>query len=243
LSDVRSVAKYSCAIFVSLFGIKADASNFEFGVGGRPLICVPESSVPDFGRSLTRSSLSLVSRNVPLEMVIVHYDAAEIMRAIPEFHINRAYRYNESPNVVSATVYLITEKYKHISEGAAAGPDAENIWNRTGACKQPVIAKVPGSSTFLAKCDRDQFWHILFDRRPGADQRPNDIYDSVLAECTHTGVGFGIHKGAELENCTRRITIEDFRVDYQFQVENALVIPEMDAFLRSKIGSWKRNCS
>jgi hypothetical protein len=242
LPKMRALATYACATFLALFGAKADALGYEFGVGGKPLICVPEASVPDFNRSLTHSSLSLLPGDVPLELVIVHNDAVEITRAIPGFHINPGYRYNDSPNVMSATVYLITEKYKRTPEGAAAGPDAENIWNKAGACREPVIAKVPGSSAYLAKCDRGNFWHILFDRYPGADQRPHNVYDSVLAECTHTSVGFGPHKGAELESCTRRIVIDTFRIDYQFQVENERVIPQMDAFLRSKIDSWERNC-
>lgn len=239
---MRALAKYASVIFLALFGIKADASGYEFGVGGKPLICVPEANVPDFNRSLTHSSLSLLPADVPIELVIVHYDAAEITRSIPGFYIDPGYHYNDSPNVTSATVYLITEKYKRISEGAAAGPDAENIWNKAGTCRKPVIAKVPGSSAYLAKCDRDNLWHILFDKRPGTDHPPRNIYDSVLAECTHTSIGFGPHKGAELENCTRRIVVDNFRIDYQFQVENARVIPQMDAFLRSKIDSWEHNC-
>jgi hypothetical protein len=239
---MRALAKYICATCLALFGIKADASTYDFGVGGKPLICVPDVSVPDFNRSLMHSSLSLSPADTPFELAIVHYDAMEIRRAIPGFHIDPEYRYSDSPNVMSATVYLITEKYKRTPEGAAAGPSAENIWNKTGACKEPVIAKVPGSSAYLAKCDNNDFWHILFDRYPGINQRPRNIYDSVLAACTHTSVGFGPHKGVELESCTRRIVIDNFRIDYQFQVENTHVIPQMDTFLRSKIDSWKRDC-
>lgn len=225
-------------------GVNADVSGYVFGVGGKPFICVPENVVPEYNRDITYSSLSIVPKSgVPHELFTFNFFEPEVVRDIAGFAVNPQYRADDPPNTIFGYIGLVDSNYKRIPLGGAAGPDAVNIWNRTPPCMQPVIVKVPGSTDYLAKCDRANFWHILFDRLPGSGPRPANIYESVLAECNHTSIGFGPHKGAELDDCIRRIDYQNFRVDYHFEIENAGVIPKMDAFIRSKIDSWSRRCS
>ena len=235
---IRYVIASACIAASS--GVVAETAYYVFGVGGKPLICIPVSSVPDFAPP--EPSLNIQPGDVPFELAILHYNAAQIKSAIPTYYSLPAYAQDSSPNVLSADVSVVDHKYTKMLLGEAAGTDAVDIWNRTGRCKSPVITTVPGTSNSLAKCDSNSFWHILFDQKPSAITTSNNVYRHVLAECTHTSIGFGPHNGQELENCTRRIFIDYFRVDYDFQIENTKVIQKMDAFLKAKEESWKRNC-
>jgi hypothetical protein len=230
-----------CLFATGVAFLALGAGPKEFGVDGRPIICVPPSEIFEFNRALTTSDLFLGQHSVGRALVIVRYNYTEIKNDISKFHFDHRYGINDSPNTLSAFVYYIPPGERKTFT-LAGSPDAKNILDKSATCKQPVVTPISGSGMYLAKCDRKSFWQILFDKRSGGGHALKGVYDTVLAECTHTSIGFGPHKGTELENCTRRTVIEDFRVDYQFQIENADVIPRLDAFLRSKIDSWERKC-
>jgi hypothetical protein len=234
------------AFAVSLLATGCDSAthqaSFNFGVGGKPRICIPAAEIDAFNRSLTHSSVWLRPQSTPTTIATVHYDGKELTKAIPGFQLIRGYRNDSPPNALSAIIDFVGPHYP-VMLGSAAGPDASNIWNRTSPCNQPVIARVPNSLTYLAKCDRDNFWHILFDRYPGrSDKAGSDIHGSVLAECTHLNVTFGPHEGTQMENCTRRLRIGDFRIDYQFELNNAGLIANIDEFMQNRFDKWRANC-
>lgn len=240
---MRELAKCLAAALSLLGCTPAEALAYEFGIGGKPLICVPDDIVPDYNQSVTHSSLALVAEaGVPLDLFTFNFFEPEISRKVPGFALHPGYQTDDSPNSIFGSVDLIPENHILISPGADTGP-AVRIWNRTPPCSQPVIVRVPNSYTYLAKCDREDFWHVLFNRRPGSVQHPVNVYETVLARCTHTSVGFGPHKGAELEDCIRAITYKRFLIEYHFDVMNAGVIPKIDAFMRAEIDFWSRRCS
>jgi hypothetical protein len=204
------------------------------------LFCFSDKNIPDFAPPYP--SLTLNPESGPTDLVIVHYNTQEIRREIPAFRVNSAYSIDDPPNILSAEVFLVSPKYTRGDLGEAAGSNAIDIWNRSGSCKSPTVVRVPNTAYFLSKCDSTNFWHILFDREPNGAASQDEIYRHVLAECTHISIKFGPHMGQELENCKRRIFIEALRVDYDFQIENARVIPQMDGFLKAREKSWKKNC-
>jgi hypothetical protein len=236
------------AALLSLFATGTPESLYVFGIEGRPVICVPKTDVPAYNRNLTHSSLSIVPGKSPVDLMTFQYNYPEVIRAIPRFNRNSNYRDDDPANTIFGGVSLIGDEYSYIwPTGIGAGRDVEFIWNRDGPCGNPVIVKVPRSSDYLARCtgalnDPEHVLHILYDRQPGVGRPPADIYSTVLARCTHLRIGFGPHKGVELEDCLREFVVGHFLIDYEFQIENAGVVPQMDAFLRSKIESWKRNC-
>lgn len=225
--------------------LPAGAANYVFGTDGTPLLCVPEQDVPEHQKGLTASALNLTI--VPpganfRHVVIVHYEAPEIRVAIPGFHFRADYADDDPPNIIAASVSLMSDAAMKHPPGAAAGPDVGRIWDRNGACKDALIAQVPGSSTWLVRCRQDTFGHILFDRLPGTEPRPEDLYTSVLATCRYQHIRFGPHAGSKFERCTRRLNVSGLRLDYNVEIENANLIPQIDAFLRTKVDGWKRNC-
>lgn len=238
---LHTAARIAIALCSVSLATAAHAGIYKFGINGKPLFCLYSKNIPDFAPP--NPSLTLKPKSWPTDLVILHYDAAEVRKEIPAFHVNADYRLDDPPNVLSADISLVSQKYTQTNLGDAAGPDAVDIWKRSAHCKTPTVIKVPGTAYFLTKCDTTNFWHIMFDNAPNGGASAEEIYEHVLAECTHTSIGFGPHKGQELENCKRRIYIENLRADYDFQIENAKIIPQMDNFLRTQERSWKKNCS
>jgi hypothetical protein len=217
MSEMRQLARCAGMSAAFAFGLTACAPTYEFGYGGKPVLCVPKTEVPAFLRNLTHSSRSLVPGDAPTQLIIVHYDSRQVGKEIANFRVNPNYSYDEPPNVLSANIYLINDKYRSNSLGRAAGSDAENIWNRTQDCGQPTISRVSGAPTyFQGTCWMDDFWSILFNEYPGGARSADAIYNAVLAECVPTKVPAASRRNADLETCTRRFIFENYRIDYNF---------------------------
>jgi hypothetical protein len=170
------------------------------------------------------------------------YSGDIIKGAISEYVLNPRYPIETTPNILAGYVAIINNGYKHLNMGESGGDTVPAIWNRSRRCRTPIVEKIPGTQRYLARCSQDDFWHILCDRPPGSGGASYNPYDAVMAECTHTSISFGPHKGEELENCVRRILFDDFRVDYDFQAINAAALPKLDAFIEARVRSWRSNC-
>ena len=238
---MRPIASFALSTLLALVGCEADVPTLDFGIDGRALICVPRKDVAMFQRDSARSNLHLVPNDSPQEVFVAQFSATVIRKIIKDYHMAPGYADDDSPNALYADFTIVDREYRQRPLGSAAGPELEAIWDRSDDCASPIIERISNSSTYLAKCNQGDVWHILFDRMPGTI-RPRNLAESVLAECTHTSVDFGEHKNSELENCRRRILIDQFRVDYDFQVENATLIHSLDAFLIDTVQEWKRNC-
>ena len=92
----------------------------------------------------------------------------------------------------------------------------------------------------LVHCQTASPLNILFveSKNEKDDFRGNDI----LATCVDFDVNFGIHKGIKFENCKRIILYKAYRIDYDFEILNAGLIPKIDTFLKVRVDAWEQNC-
>jgi hypothetical protein len=213
-----------------------------FGIGGKPVLCVPESDMdPAVLRFADESTdLHVGSGHTPgfsflfssrfMRSVIDGYSSVPGFDALP--YVNN----------LSGTVHFLGQ-----DDRARLGPSmrARNIsdeWYSRDKCPQPIVKPLE-VRLYEVRCNAGANYSTIWNRAPDPTMMMPNPNEFIIATCNYKNILFGPDRGMSLRDCNRVVIINGFLVDYRLQEENVKFVSEIDALIRNKLSEWERNCS
>ncbi len=213
-----------------------------FGVGGKAILCVPE-------RDMDSRVLSYAEETTNLEIGRGHapgfaflFDPAEMRDRFPNYYVNRDKAHPAHIDMLHGSLGFTSLEDRRRWGPAMRARNVEDIWFSRGACPNPLVQRLPETDYYRVKCAANSRDAMIWGQAPQAQTSPPEDNQLVLGTCLYDSVISGPYEGYEFRDCRRVVIIDGFLVDYQFQEQNAGLIPKFDSFLTEKIAQWKENC-
>lgn len=213
-----------------------------FGVGGKPVLCVPQGDTDSALLPYADESINLQPGAGRTPGFAFLFGPAVAQSALKGWYIKPGFSKHPYANTLSGTVSFLGRDDRERFGSAMRARSTRDEWFAQGQCPDAVVKKLQGTGTYEVKCSESADYGSIWNRAPSARSRMPNPNDLVLATCNFQNIEMGPYVGRALRTCSRIIVIGEFMFDYRFQEENAWLIPEMDSFLQSKLEFWKRDC-
>jgi len=221
----------------------AHASHIhQFGLGGRPVLCVPERDLDSHLLRYNDESLHLVVGHGRTPGFGFLLDPQSITKLAAKFRENPRFRTHPYANKLAGTVSFVSTEDSRRFGPSMRAQEIEDLWYSNDKCHQPVVDTIAGSELFAIRCSPDDRYSSIWKRIPDRQLPMPNPNEFVVANCRREKFDFGIFAGSEIDMCSRIQITGTLMIDYRIQIENADLIPTIDLVLISKINEWKNNC-
>lgn len=229
--------------FISL-ALAALASLHMFGIGGRPILCVPDADLNPALLPFNDESTHLRPGNGHTPGFAAFFSLSEMRNRLGSAYFsNPTFDDNPAMSGLSATISFVSVDDQRRLGPAMRARDIRDIWMRRGACPDATVQPIPRTDLFLAKCSSASNYSSLWNIAPDLKSDLPNPNTFVIASCNYSTITVGPYKGAERRECTRVFIDGGLMVDYHFVEQNAPLIAQFDDFFKDKIENWKRACS
>ena len=215
-----------------------------FGIGGKPILCVPESDLNPDLMGFNDESTHLEPGNGHTPGFAAFFSLAEMRRRFgTRYSSDPVFGNSPALTGLEVTVTLLSDADAHRLGPAMRARDIDDIWHGTGACPNATTQPLAGSHLYVARCSPNSSYSSLWNRNRNSKEEMPNGNTFVVATCDYDTIAFGPYKGHDLRECTRILIFDGFMIDYRFTEQNAVLIEQFDAFLKDKIAQWRNNCS
>lgn len=240
--SINRLIAIAVSVILLVASTTAQSDLHVFGVGGKPILCVPTTELDPLLLQYADSGVDNRPGSGRVPGFAFWFSPESIRAFSPRYVVVMALDGHPYANALLGTVGFLGEDDRKRLGPSMRARAVEDQWYGQGQCSNRAIAPLVGIGFFKIQCEAIADYAAVWNRAPSPSMTMPVPDEFVVATCRYAEVNRGPYAGQIFKNCTRVINTGELLVEYRIQEENMNLIPDLDLTVRHRIAQWKENC-